>query len=177
MATDLLSADATTPLSCSSARLAAAESTVASPINGAGQGSGVVSDRVRRDASSAEATRTFAAVVSDYVQLTKPRIVVMILVTTTATAMLGAGGVVAALPLCWLLLATAAVAGSAGAANQVWERVIDCRMTRTAVRPLPSGACKRFRLLFTAVCWGSGERRYFIFCSVRFRRSLGSQPG
>jgi heme o synthase len=37
-----------------------------------------------------------------------------------------------------LLIGTAMVAGSAGAANQVWERRIDCNMPRTAVRPLPS---------------------------------------
>ncbi|KAA1260394.1 Protoheme IX farnesyltransferase 1 [Rubripirellula obstinata] len=75
--------------------------------------------------------------VSDLVELTKPRIVMMILVTTVATAMIGAGGLVSVSALVWLLLGTAMIAGSAGAANQVWERVIDCNMTRTASRPLP----------------------------------------
>ncbi|OYP29818.1 protoheme IX farnesyltransferase [Rhodopirellula sp. MGV] len=79
-----------------------------------------------------------ARLISDLVQLTKPRIVVMILVTTVATAMIAAGGFVAIGPLTLLLFATALVAGSAGGANQIWERVIDCRMARTAVRPLPS---------------------------------------
>ena len=52
---------------------------------------------------------------SDYVQLTKPRIVVMILVTTTATAMIGAGGAGGAgSRLFWLLVGTAAVAGKCG---------------------------------------------------------------
>ncbi|MCC9599791.1 protoheme IX farnesyltransferase [Stieleria sp. JC731] len=76
--------------------------------------------------------------INDLVQLTKPRIVVMILVTTVATAMVAAGGWVSIGPLCLLLLATAMVAGSAGGANQIWERVIDRRMARTANRPLPS---------------------------------------
>lgn len=75
---------------------------------------------------------------SDCVQLTKPRIVVMILVTTIATALIGAQGLVPASQLLWLLLGTGLVAASAGAANQVWERDIDRRMTRTARRPLPS---------------------------------------
>jgi protoheme IX farnesyltransferase len=79
---------------------------------------------------------------SDYLQLTKPRIVVMILVTTLATAMIGAGGPVDGVLLIWLLLATGMVAASAGAANQIWERVIDQRMTRTARRPLPAGRLK-----------------------------------
>lgn len=76
---------------------------------------------------------------SDLVQLTKPRIVVMILITTLATAMIGAQGPVNGVELFWLLLATGLVAASAGSANQIWERVIDLRMTRTARRPLPDG--------------------------------------
>ncbi|WP_182868426.1 protoheme IX farnesyltransferase [Stieleria mannarensis] len=76
--------------------------------------------------------------VSDLVQLTKPRIVVMILVTTVATAMIAAGGLVSLGQLALLLLGTGMVAGSAGGANQIWERVIDRNMPRTAVRPLPS---------------------------------------
>ncbi len=75
----------------------------------------------------------------DYIQLTKPRIVTMILVTTVATAIIGGGGLVGVVPMFWLLLGTAMVAGSAGAANQIWERVIDRKMPRTAKRPLPTG--------------------------------------
>ena len=78
------------------------------------------------------------AMLSDYVELTKPRIVIMILVTTVASAMVAAGGWVPLIDLGWLLLGTAAIAGSAGGANQIWERVIDRRMTRTASRPLPA---------------------------------------
>jgi protoheme IX farnesyltransferase len=74
----------------------------------------------------------------DLVELTKPRIVVMILVTTVATAMIAAGGFVSFGTLAVLLLGTGMVAGSAGGANQIWERVIDRNMPRTAVRPLPS---------------------------------------
>src|SRR6056297_2679964 len=75
---------------------------------------------------------------ADLVQLSKPRIVFMILVTTWATALIGAGGWVAGPELVWLLLGTAGVAASAGAANQIWERRIDRNMTRTATRPLPA---------------------------------------
>lgn len=78
------------------------------------------------------------ATVTDLIQLTKPRIVVMILVTTVATAMIAAGGLVSIGELFLLLLGTGLVAGSAGGANQVWERAIDRNMPRTAVRPLPA---------------------------------------
>ena len=76
---------------------------------------------------------------SDFISLTKPRIVVMVLVTTVASAMVAAGGWYSLVDLVWLLVGTAMVAGSAGSANQVWERRIDCNMPRTADRPLPSG--------------------------------------
>ncbi len=78
----------------------------------------------------------------DFVELTKPRIVSMILVTTVASAWIGMAaplGVTLSLGA-WLvlLLGTGLVAGSAGAANQVWERSIDPLMPRTASRPLAS---------------------------------------
>lgn len=81
----------------------------------------------------------FSEVARDYVQLTKPRIVVMILVTTVMTAVIGAGGLIGATSMFLLLFGTAFVAASAGAANQIWERLIDQHMPRTANRPLPSG--------------------------------------
>ena len=78
-------------------------------------------------------------VISDFVQLTKPRIVVMILITTIMTGIIGGGGLGSIVDMFWLLFATGLVASSAGAANQIWERVIDARMARTANRPIPSG--------------------------------------
>jgi protoheme IX farnesyltransferase len=88
----------------------------------------------------------------DCIELTKPRIVTMILVTTVATALNGAGGWVSLVEMCWLLFGTALIAGSAGAANQVWERTIDRHMTRTATRPLPSGRMETLTaVVFTVV--------------------------
>ncbi|MCO8120316.1 protoheme IX farnesyltransferase [Stieleria sp. TO1_6] len=88
---------------------------------------------------AALAQASWSVVLSDLVQLTKPRIVVMILVTTVSTAIIAAGGAVSLEMMTLLLLGTGMVAGSAGGANQIWERVIDRRMPRTAIRPLPSG--------------------------------------
>jgi protoheme IX farnesyltransferase len=128
MATDLLTADPPKP---------------ASPVCDAGESLVALSIDEERSANVGQTTVTARERVSGYladlIQLTKPRIVVMILVTTAATAMIGAGGLVPGGQLLWLLIATAAVAGSAGAANQIWERVIDQRMTRTANRPLAAG--------------------------------------
>ncbi|EMI17995.1 hypothetical protein RMSM_05086, partial [Rhodopirellula maiorica SM1] len=64
----------------------------------------------RAEDASAAAPSTAGAVASthpslfsDYIQLTKPRIVTMILVTTVASAMIAAGGWIATLDMFWLL--------------------------------------------------------------------------
>ncbi len=150
MATDLLPAD-TAAAACPNNRMSGSASfdreQIVEKDGKAEQGS----QPETSDAAVATANRSLAAVLSDYLQLTKPRIVVMILVTTCATAMIGATGSISGGSLVWLLVGTAAVAGSAGAANQVWERVIDRRMTRTANRPIPSGRVRTGpAVLFTA---------------------------
>ncbi len=158
MATDLLTIEAAIPNPGESAEVAPLDAPVDYSAHGsahrAGQGGDRLPSAVAMDESllKLDAGRTLTAIASDYVQLTKPRIVVMILVTTIATAMIASGGWVPFASLFWLLLGTAAVAGSAGAANQVWERSIDRRMARTAIRPLPDGRLGTMSAsIFTAV--------------------------
>ena len=101
------------------------------------------SERISRNVEFACSVKTEGVKLSqlckDLIELTKPRIVVMILVTTLATAFIGAGQPVQVMDLFWLLLGTGLVAASAGAANQIWEREIDRKMKRTASRPISSG--------------------------------------
>ncbi|MFG0255629.1 MAG: protoheme IX farnesyltransferase [Rhodopirellula sp. JB053] len=102
----------------------------------------VVSDAGAAGGKAARRGRREPTLTRDLIELSKPRIVMLILVTTAASAwiaMAGPTGVSLSL-LAWavLLLGTGLVAGSAGAANQVWERVIDTLMPRTATRPLAS---------------------------------------
>jgi protoheme IX farnesyltransferase len=80
-----------------------------------------------------------SSVARDLIELTKPRIVTMILVTTLIAAVVATGGATDAITLMHLLIGVAMVAGSAGAMNQVWERKIDGEMERTRRRPLPAG--------------------------------------
>jgi protoheme IX farnesyltransferase len=73
-----------------------------------------------------------------YLELTKPGITRLVLVTTAA------GFYLAAATVDWLLLlhvliGTGLAASGAGALNQYAERDADARMERTAGRPLPSG--------------------------------------
>ncbi len=75
----------------------------------------------------------------DWVELTKPRITLMVVLTTAAGYYLGAAGTIDLLGLVHVLLGTAVVAGAASALNQVLERDTDARMLRTRSRPLPAG--------------------------------------
>jgi heme o synthase len=79
-------------------------------------------------------TRTL---LGDYVELTKPKVQSLLLLTTIAT-MYVAGD---PSPLLVLLtcLGGSLSAGAAGAINHYVDRDIDARMARTATRPLPAG--------------------------------------
>ncbi len=76
--------------------------------------------------------------VAAYVRLTKPRIVLLLLITTVPAMILAKGG----MPSLWLIAATlsggAVAAGGANAINPYLDRDIDEVMRRTRRRPLPS---------------------------------------
>ncbi len=78
-------------------------------------------------------------VLKSYYDLSKPRIVALLIFTTVTAMFIAAQGV----PPLGLLVATiiGGVAASAGASalNQYLDREMDARMARTAHRPIPSG--------------------------------------
>jgi len=75
----------------------------------------------------------------DFLALTKPRVVLMVLVTTTVGFYLGSPSPPDWLRLLPTLLGTALAAGGTIALNQFLERDVDARMERTRRRPLPEG--------------------------------------
>ena len=77
--------------------------------------------------------------VLSYVALTKPRIIVLLLITAFAAMLVAAPGVVSPWVIVFTLAGGAASAGAANAINQVLDRDIDAVMTRTRRRPIPSG--------------------------------------
>jgi protoheme IX farnesyltransferase len=92
-----------------------------------------------------------------YVELTKPKISLMVLITVAVAMFVGSWGA----PSLWLvlhtLLGTALVAASASAVNQRLERDTDSLMPRTAGRPLPSGRVGNAEaLVFAAVTLAIG---------------------
>ncbi|MBI2563267.1 MAG: protoheme IX farnesyltransferase [candidate division NC10 bacterium] len=76
---------------------------------------------------------------ADFLMLTKPRVVLMVLVTTAVGYYLGSAGVLNTLRLLHTLLGTALAAGGTIALNQYLERDRDALMERTRLRPLPDG--------------------------------------
>lgn len=121
------------------------------------QGSDIAFPRLTSSRPIEFESLTLSQLSRDLIELTKPRIVVMILVTTLATAFVGAGQAVGLQDLFWLLLGTSLIAASAGSANQVWERVIDKQMARTASRPVATGRVQpAHAVVYTAAIGISG---------------------
>ena len=85
------------------------------------------------------ALATPASRIADYAELAKPRITLMVVLTTAAGYYLGADGSFDLLVLLHALLGTGVIASAASALNQVLERDSDARMLRTRGRPLPAG--------------------------------------
>ncbi len=73
----------------------------------------------------------------DYLALSKPLIVALLLVTTLAGMVVGAGGWPSISTIVWTMIGGALSAGGAGALNQYLDRDLDGRMQRTEKRPLP----------------------------------------
>ena len=77
--------------------------------------------------------------VADFLALAKPRVVLMVVLTTLVGYYLGASGDLDLVRLLHVLLGTALAAGGTLALNQFLERDVDARMHRTRNRPLPDG--------------------------------------
>lgn len=74
-----------------------------------------------------------------FIELTKPGITRLVVLTTAAGFYLGSRGGLDLVLMVQTLLATGLVAGGTNALNEYWERDVDARMARTRNRPLPSG--------------------------------------
>lgn len=90
-------------------------------------------------------------VVQSYYQLTKPRIILLLLITTAAGMWLAAKGEVDPLLLLVTLTGGALASGSANTINCLYDRDIDYIMERTRWRPLPSGRVKPIDALIFAI--------------------------
>lgn len=103
---------------------------------------------------------------ADYLELTKPRIAVLELVTLAVAALLA--GIDDVGTLAYALLGTALVAAGASAFNQWWERHSDQRMERTANRPLPAGRLTNWEVIaFGSVAAAAGVAMLAVMVNPR----------
>ncbi|MCA9071862.1 MAG: heme o synthase, partial [Planctomycetaceae bacterium] len=108
---------------------------------------------------------------SDYLELTKARIAVMVLISVSVGFALASGNSVQLPLLGHALFGIAMVAASSSALNQYLERRTDCLMPRTADRPLPSGRL----LVMEVVTFGllSGVMGvFYLACFVNWQTAL-----
>ena len=76
---------------------------------------------------------------SGYIELTKPNITFLIVVSTALGYYLGADGTIKLDTLAYTLIGSIFVSSGAGALNQYAEEATDKLMNRTRSRPIPSG--------------------------------------
>src|SRR5262245_10087399 len=76
---------------------------------------------------------------ADFLELTKPRITFLVLITAAVGYAVGLGGPFEPAVFAALMAGTAFVSGGASALNQYAEREADARMQRTRNRPIPAG--------------------------------------
>lgn len=89
---------------------------------------------------------------SAYLELTKPGIVRMVLITAGAGFFMASNGFLRPGAMLWMLLGMALAAAGACGLNEYLERDHDARMRRTARRPLPAGALSaRQALVFSTL--------------------------
>ena len=80
-----------------------------------------------------------APVLRDYIAMTKPRVMSLLLVTAYGGAVLAARDIPPALLTLWVLLGGALASGGASALNMWYEEELDQRMSRTGKRPVAGG--------------------------------------
>ena len=94
-------------------------------------------------------------VIRDYIALTKPRIISLLLLTTVATMYVADPSGPALEVIAWTMLGGYLAAGGAGAINHYLDRERDARMARTRSRPLVSGRIEPWHGLVFGIVLGA----------------------
>ena len=87
----------------------------------------------------------------DYIILTKPRVISLLLFTTVGAMFIAARGFPGWLPLVGLLIGGYMSAGAAGVYNMIYDRDIDAGMKRTSLRPTVTEVVPIFNALVFAI--------------------------
>lgn len=114
-----------------------------------------VSSRSADVVPSVETRSGISATLLDYVSLTKPRVIVLLLITTVPAMIVADGGWPSAFLMAATLLGGTLSAGGANAINCWFDRDIDKLMSRTSTRPTATGAIRPSYALGFGVALGS----------------------
>ena len=85
--------------------------------------------------------------ISSYIALTKPKIIVLLLITALGGLFLASAGLPNLTIAAAVLIGGTLAAGGANALNHFWDRDLDIKMKRTATRPVASGSVKPINAL------------------------------
>ncbi len=107
-------------------------------------------------AATMEQTLSLRARLNEYYELTKPRVVMLIVFTAIVGMFLAVPGLPPWGGFLWGTLGIALQAASAAAVNQIIDRNIDARMARTCGRPLVTGALTMTESIAFATALGIG---------------------
>jgi protoheme IX farnesyltransferase len=95
----------------------------------------------------------------DYLQLTKPRISILLIFTTvTAMVIAAQGRPLPIITLCATIIGGVCASGGASVLNQYLDREMDGQMSRTKLRPLPAGRIAPINALlfgFALLAWSA----------------------
>lgn len=118
------------------------------------------------------AAQVRAVAFTEYLELTKPRITLMVILTALVGFLLASSnGPINVILLIHALLGTGLVAAGASALNMVLEWEADSRMRRTERRPIPSGKLSLGQaILFGIILAATGI--LYLFLSVNFLTAL-----
>jgi len=100
---------------------------------------------------------------SAYVELTKPRITFLIVLTSAAGFCLGSRGAVNFILFAHAMIGIGLLASGIGTLNQFIARDLDGLMRRTAARPLPSGRLLPLEAMWLGVLLTAGAEMYLTF--------------
>ena len=89
--------------------------------------------------------------ISAFFELTKPRITVLILISTALGYYLGESSIVDNLKFVYTMIGTALLAGGAGTINHCIEKDLDILMDRTKSRPIPAGLISNQTALYFGI--------------------------
>jgi heme o synthase len=115
------------------------------------------------DAVVAPLARTDArARVAAYVELTKPRITLLVMLTAAAGYFLGAGHTLNYVGFLHTMAGVGLLSSGIAALNQFMERDLDGRMRRTLMRPLPSGRMTARAVFIFGAALTAGAEVYLL---------------